>query len=293
MWFLDASVSAQEAQMATEPALRDHLLDLFERTRAHVAQFTASRDTDDRAAHDLIALIGFWMEYNVERIGYFARGEIPPRDVDFDALTQAALVENAARTWAGSIAYTETAFDHLSATVAANPEELLLSDNSYGDEPGGPCWGEIRANGFIWPLEEMEKLYLAGSETERAATLRAELARELGEEQPIVCEVMEPAAIRAQRDELLVIDVRGASEYAAGHLSGARHIPLAALADALGDLPRDQRIITYCNMQHPGHSRGEQAAALLSERGYHAAALAGGYPAWREQGFPVEGASQG
>ena len=278
--------------MATEHTVRDHLLDLFERTRTYVAQFVASRDVGDRAAHDLIALIGFWMEYNVERIGYFMRGEAPPREVDFDALTQAALVENAARTWAGSIAYTETAFDHLSATVAASPEELLLANNSYGDDPGGPCWGEIRANGFSWPLQEMEKLYLASGETARAAALRVELTRELGEEQSIVCEVMEPAAIQAQRGELLVIDVRGASEYAAGHLSGARHIPLATLADALGDLPRDQRIITYCNMQHPGHSRSEQAAALLSERGYHAAALAGGYPAWREQGFPVERASQ-
>ncbi len=274
--------------MATENALRDHLLDLFERTRAHVAQFAASRDVGDRASHDLIALIGFWMEYNVERIGYFARGETPPRDVDFDALTRAALAENTARTWTGSIAYTETAFDHLAAAVAASPEALLLANNSYGDDPGGPCWGEIRANGFTWPLQEMEKLYRASGESERAATLRAELTRELGEEQPIVCELMEPGAVHAQRGDLLVIDVRGASEYAAGHLSGARHIPLATLADALDDLPRDQRILTYCNMQHPGHSRGEQAAALLSERGYHAAALAGGYPAWRDQGLPVE-----
>jgi rhodanese-related sulfurtransferase len=275
--------------MATDSALRDHLLALFQQTREDVAAFVASRSEHDRAAHDLIALIGFWMEYNVERIGYFARGETPPRDVDFDALTQAALTENAYRSWAGSVAYTEVAFDHLAAAVAASPEALLLANNVYGDDPGGPSWGEISANGFTWPLQEMEKLYLASGDTARAAELRARLTREHGEEeQPIVCDLLEPAAVQAQRGDLLVIDVRGASEFAAGHLPGARNIPLAALPDRLGELPRDQPILTYCNMQHPGHSRGEQAAALLSERGYHAAALAGGYPGWRAQGLPSE-----
>ncbi|HEY7848812.1 MAG TPA: hypothetical protein VIC27_02045, partial [Ktedonobacterales bacterium] len=115
--------------MATDGMLRDHLLALFQQARDDVAAFVASRRDHDRAAHDLIALIGFWMEYNVERIGYFARGETPPRDVDFDALTQAALAENAYRSWAGSVAYTETAFDHLTAAVAASPETLLLANN--------------------------------------------------------------------------------------------------------------------------------------------------------------------
>jgi phage shock protein E len=275
--------------MATDGALRDHLLALFQQTREDVAAFVASRSERDRAAHDLIALIGFWMEYNVERIGYFARGEEPPRAVDFDALTQAALTENAYRSWAGSVAYTEVAFDHLAAAVAASSEAMLLANNVYGDDPGGPSWGEIRANGFTWPLQEMEKLYIASGDTVRAAALRAELTREHGEEEePIVCDLLEPAAVNAQRGDLLVIDVRGASEFAAGHLPGARNIPLAALPDRLGELPRDQPILTYCNMQHPGQSRGERAAALLSERGYHAAALAGGYPSWRAQGLPSE-----
>jgi rhodanese-related sulfurtransferase len=274
--------------MPTDGALRDHLLALFQQTRGDVAAFVASRSERDRAAHDLIALIGFWMEYNVERIGYFARGETPPRAVDFDALTQAALAENAYRSWAGSVAYTETAFDHLAAAVAASSEALLLANNVYGDDLGGPSWGEIRANGFTWPLQEMEKLYIASGDTARAAALRAELTDEHGEEQPIVCDLLEPAAVNAQRDDLLVIDVRGASEYAAGHLPGARNIPLAALPDRLGEIPRESRVVTYCNMQHPGHSRGEQAAARLSERGYHAAALAGGFPGWRDAGLAVE-----
>lgn len=274
--------------MPEDSTLRDHLLALFQQARAAVATFAASRREHDRAAQDVIALSGFWMEYNVERIGYFARGETPPRGVDFDALTQAALTENAYRSWTGTLAYTETAFDHFAAAVAASPEALLTAHNTYDDDdPGGPAWGEMRANGFSWPLQEMEKLCLASGDTAQAQALRAQLTAEHGEEQPIDCAKLEPAAIHAQRAETLVIDVRGASEYAAGHVVGARNIPLATLEEHLDELPRDQQIVTYCNMQHPGFSRGEQAAALLSERGYRAAALAGGYPAWRERGLPT------
>ena len=268
-------------------ALRDHLLALFQQARADVATFAASRHDHDRAAHDTLALIGFWMEYNVERIGYFARGETPPHGVDFDALTKAALVENAYRSWAGTLAYTETAFDHFAAVVAANPA-LLVAYNSYDDDdPGGPAWGEIRANGFSWPLQEMEKLCLASGDSAQAVALRARLTAEHGEEQPIACEKLEPAEIDARRSETLILDVRGASEYAAGHVAGARNIPLAALEQHLDELPRDRQIVTYCMMQHPGFSRGERAAALLSERGYRAAALAGGYPNWQAHGLPT------
>ncbi|MGH2493092.1 MAG: rhodanese-like domain-containing protein [Ktedonobacteraceae bacterium] len=47
-------------------------------------------------------------------------------------------------------------------------------------------------------------------------------------------------------------------------------------------------MITYCNMHHRGESRGERATAMLREQGYQARTLDGGFPAWKEQGFPVE-----
>ncbi len=79
----------------------------------------------------------------------------------------------------------------------------------------------------------------------------------------------------------LIIDVRGATEYAAGHIQGAINIPLGQLTRKLGQIPRDRQVVTYCNMHHRGESRGERAAAQLRERGYSAAALDGGYPAWQ------------
>ena len=42
-----------------------------------------------------------------------------------------------------------------------------------------------------------------------------------------------------------VIDVRGADEYAAGHLPGALHIPADELPRRLGEIPRDRPVVTY------------------------------------------------
>ena len=272
--------------MPTPDAPRDHLLALFTQCRAAVRAFAANRSAHERPAQDLLALIGYWMDYNVERLGYFARGELPPRDVDFDALTQTALAINAHRTWGGSLAYAELGFERLAAAVASSPDAILQATNTYGEDVGGPAWGEARANGFIWPMREMEKYYLAHDEPALAAALRAELTAEPGEETPISVALAPPESNGEQLGDLLVIDVRAASEYAKGHLPGARNIPLASLPAHLGDLPRERRIITYCDMHHHGHARGEQAAALLTEAGYRASALAGGLTAWREQGRP-------
>ena len=91
----------------------------------------------------------------------------------------------------------------------------------------------------------------------------------------------------------IVIDVRGPSEYAAGHVQGAINISLGQLSRKLKQIPRDRPVVTYCNMHHRGESRGERAAALLREHGYQAQTIDGGYPAWKEASFPVVEASQG
>ncbi len=107
---------------------------------------------------------------------------------------------------------------------------------------------------------------------------------------PSADELISPQELRdalTGEAHLLVIDVRGASEYASGHVQGALHIPLGQLSRKLPNIPRDRLVVTYCNMHHRGESRGERAAAQLREQGYQARALDGGYPGWKGQGFPV------
>lgn len=91
----------------------------------------------------------------------------------------------------------------------------------------------------------------------------------------------------------IVIDVRGPSEYAAGHVQGAINIPLGQLSRKLKQIPRDRPLVTYCNMHHRGESRSERAAALLREQGYQVQSIDGGYPAWKEASLPVVEVSQG
>lgn len=87
---------------------------------------------------------------------------------------------------------------------------------------------------------------------------------------------------------VLVVDVRTAEEYDAGHLPGARRVQLdeiAATIDA-GEFPAtpDAPLLVYCR----AGSRSAQAAALLSERGFRRVYdLEGGITAWGEAGQPV------
>lgn len=90
----------------------------------------------------------------------------------------------------------------------------------------------------------------------------------------------ELASGRTTGREPTVQGERGPEEVAAGHIPGAVPIPVGELEARFGELPRDRPVVTYCNMYHPGSSRGERAAELLQGRGFAARALTWGYPAW-------------
>lgn len=48
------------------------------------------------------------------------------------------------------------------------------------------------------------------------------------------------------RGEVTVIDVRDAGSYASGHIPGSMHIAFANVEAAIGEIPRDKPIVTYC-----------------------------------------------
>jgi rhodanese-related sulfurtransferase len=88
------------------------------------------------------------------------------------------------------------------------------------------------------------------------------------------------------REKAVVIDVCDATEYAAGHVAGAKNIPLAELATAKG-LPGNKKlpVVVVC----ASGQRAAKAAAQLKQMGHeNAQALAGGLRAWREANLPVE-----
>lgn len=82
----------------------------------------------------------------------------------------------------------------------------------------------------------------------------------------------------------LVMDVRSAREWAAGHLQGSVNLPLTQLQERIAEVPRDRRIAVHCE----GGYRSSIAASLLSQYGVtKVAELAGGIAAWEAGKFPV------
>lgn len=161
---------------------REELLAQFKQTGEVIRDFVASRTPEQRdeqgtpdrwSAKDMFALVAFWMDYTVERMGYYTRGAEPPREVDFDAIQTAALKASYGKSWDEVTAGAERAQAALLATVGQSTDALLKMDNAYGEWPGGPLWGEVQANGFIWPLQEFEKYLRRVGEEARGLPVEA------------------------------------------------------------------------------------------------------------------------
>lgn len=283
--------------MSTNP-VQSELLELFEQTQSVIEVFIESRSEPDRAAigtekqwsaKDLLANVGCWMDYMVQRMAYFTRDEIPPRHVDFEAIHHQAFVTYQHRSWEAVLDYVRRSLGALIETVKKFTDIQLAAHNAYGDDFGGPLAGEIRANGFIYPLQEFEKFYQRKGDIAQAAEVQAKLIAVIGEEEPIVTDLISVQTLVEQQHQQspLVIDVRGPKEYAAGHILGAINIPLAQLEKKLDTIAADSFVVTYCNMHHKGSSRGEQAALFLSRKGYRVAALDGGYTKWKDANLPT------
>lgn len=92
-------------------------------------------------------------------------------------------------------------------------------------------------------------------------------------------------AARLDDGDLTVLDVRPTTEYRAGHIPGARSIPLDELTDRLNELPRDTEIVAYC--RGPYCVLAPEAVRILQQAGYDAHTLEDGLPEWRLAGLPV------
>lgn len=89
-----------------------------------------------------------------------------------------------------------------------------------------------------------------------------------------------------RRDDLLVLDVRPAEEYAAGHIPGAVSIPVAELRRRLKELPKSREIVAYCRGSFCAFA--PEAARYLDKKGYRTRVLDAGLPDWEAAGLPVE-----
>lgn len=119
----------------------------------------------------------------------------------------------------------------------------------------------------------------------RLAELDRVVAHFLGARDDLEAIDMQELRARLEDDSVVVLDVRPAEEYRAGHIPGARSVPVAELEQVLRDLPQDREIVAYCRGPYCVFS--DEAVALLHERGYRARRLTTGLPDWRAAGLPV------
>ena len=92
-------------------------------------------------------------------------------------------------------------------------------------------------------------------------------------------------ASRLKNGEVVVLDVRPEVEFDAGHIAGARSVPITELRRQLKALPKDAEVVAYC--RGPYCVYADDAVRELQRRGFRAQRLIDGYPEWRRAGLPV------
>lgn len=121
---------------------------------------------------------------------------------------------------------------------------------------------------------------------EHLVELRVALADMVSQPASLLVESREQLLERARQGEVVVIDVRPDNEFAAGHLPFARSIPLAELAQRLGELPRDKEIVAYC--RGPFCLLSDDAVSLLGAEGFRVRKIRDGVSEWAAAGLALE-----
>jgi rhodanese-related sulfurtransferase/predicted transcriptional regulator len=84
---------------------------------------------------------------------------------------------------------------------------------------------------------------------------------------------------RAARGDVVLVDVRPGVEFRAGHIEGARSIPIEELDERLAELPADREIVAYC--RGPFCAYAHDAVRRLRAAGRTARRLEQGWPEWQ------------
>jgi len=132
--------------------------------------------------------------------------------------------------------------------------------------------------GELWSaLRDVAGQHVAGLERLAAAYL--------GERDGVDLVDRTELAARLKRREVTVLDVRPAAEYTAGHIAGARSVPITELRRQLRALPKDSDVVAYC--RGPYCVYADDAVRELNRKGFRARRLIDGFPEWKRAGLPV------
>lgn len=178
----------------------------------------------------------------------------------------------------------------LLAQAPRSVEELArLSDQSTANT--SQHLQALHAAGLVTRTREGTRVRyeLAGEDALRLwLALRETSARQLAEVDRAARHYLGDEVEAISRDELVkrlasgdivLIDVRPEDEYSAGHIEGARSVPIAELERRLAELPADREIVAYC--RGPFCAYAHEAVRKLRAAGHDARRLEEGWPEWR------------
>jgi len=143
-------------------------------------------------------------------------------------------------------------------------------------------------DGFAVVAKGLAELWMALRDvaTEHVAQVERLAADYLGDRAGLETMTRDELARGLGSKKVVVLDVRPAPEYRAGHIPGARSVPIIELEATLDTLPRDAQVVAYC--RGPYCVYADDAVRELSQRGYTAARLEDGFPEWVKAGLPTE-----
>src|ERR687887_658375 len=87
---------------------------------------------------------------------------------------------------------------------------------------------------------------------------------------------------RLRKGDVVLVDVRPTEEFEAGHIEGARSIPIEELESRLAELPPEAEVVAYC--RGPFCAYAHEAVRRLHAAGRKARRLEEGWPEWRLSG---------
>jgi rhodanese-related sulfurtransferase/DNA-binding MarR family transcriptional regulator len=132
--------------------------------------------------------------------------------------------------------------------------------------------------GELWAaVRDVAEVHVAGLDRLAAAYL--------GDRDGIEVVDRDGLATRLKDGAVVVLDVRPAAEFGAGHIAGARSVPISELRKQLKALPADAEIVAYC--RGPYCVYADDAVRELDRKGFKAARLEDGYPEWKRAGLPI------
>jgi rhodanese-related sulfurtransferase/DNA-binding HxlR family transcriptional regulator len=166
---------------------------------------------------------------------------------------------------------------------AADQTTANTSQHLQGLHAAGMVVRERDGNRVRYSLAGDDVLTLWLALRDAAAARLAEVeraAREyLGE--PVEAIGREELVARLRGGDIVLLDVRPTEEFAAGHIDGARSVPLDELESRLSELPDDREVVAYC--RGPFCAYAHEAVRTLQGQGRRARRLADGWPEWQRQ----------